>query len=51
MKDLFLANWSDILGDSKEPSYIDYEALLQSDDEYLCLESLFSDEDSWEFDS
>lgn len=38
--ELFLSNWSDILGEPKIDQYIDYEALIASDDEFLCLESL-----------
>lgn len=45
MPNLFLDNWSDIMGTrSENQDYIDYEALLQSDDEFLCLTSLI-DED------
>lgn len=48
MKDLYLANWCDVFGDSKRDEYIDYVALLASDDEFLCLESLLSDSDTFE---
>lgn len=41
--ELFLSNWGDILGESKKDQYIDYDALLASDDEFLCLESLIVD--------
>ena len=41
--ELFLSNWGDILGDSKKDQYIDYDALIASDDEFLCLESLIVD--------
>lgn len=41
--ELFLINWSDILGESKKDQYLDYDALLASDDEFLCLESLIVD--------
>jgi len=43
MANLFLSNWSDILGDSGNDQYLDYDALIQSDDEFLCLESLMLD--------
>ena len=36
---LFLANWSD-LNESESQCYIDYETLINSDDEYLCLSSM-----------
>ena len=36
---LFLANWSD-LNESESQQYIDYETLINSDDEYLCLSSM-----------
>jgi hypothetical protein len=36
---LFLANWSDIT-EIENQNYIDYEALLASDDEFLALCSL-----------
>lgn len=36
---LFLANWSD-LNASESQTYIDYETLINSDDEFLCLSSL-----------
>lgn len=39
--ELFLSNWSDILGESNEEKIIDYNTLLASDDEYLILESIF----------
>lgn len=39
--DLFLTNWADIIGETEETNYIDYDALLQSDDEFLILSSLF----------
>lgn len=41
--DLFLSNWSDLGLVKPEPDYIDYDALLASDDEFLCLESLIVD--------
>lgn len=41
--ELFLSNWGDILGESKKDQYIDYDALIASDDEFLCLESLILD--------
>lgn len=43
MPDLFLSNWSDFGFVNQEPDYIDYDALLASDDEFLCLESLIVD--------
>lgn len=49
MNNLFLTHWSDIHGESKEDDYIDYEALLQSDDEFLCFESLILDQE-FDFD-
>jgi len=39
---LFLANWAD-LNATESQQYIDYEALINSDDEFLCLESLLLD--------
>jgi len=36
---LFLANWSD-LNANESQDYIDYETLINSDDEYLCLSSM-----------
>lgn len=36
---LFLANWAD-LNESESQQYIDYETLINSDDEFLCLCSL-----------
>jgi len=46
--ELFLSNWSDVLGESQEKTYIDYEALLTSDDEFLILTSIFEDGESYE---
>jgi hypothetical protein len=46
MKDLFLAAWSDV-SESECQEYIDYEALINSDDEFLCLCSLDLDA-SWQ---
>ena len=44
MNRLFLDNWSDILGESNEDQrFLDYEALLQSDDEFLILTSLLDE--------
>lgn len=45
--ELFLSNWGDILGESRKDVYIDYDALLQSDDEFLCLESLIIDAETF----
>ena len=36
---LFLANWAD-LDATESQQYIDYETLINSDDEYLCLSSM-----------
>ena len=36
---LFLANWAD-LDATESQCYIDYETLINSDDEYLCLSSM-----------
>ena len=41
--ELFLSNWGDILGESKKDQYLDYDSLIASDDEFLCLESLIVD--------
>jgi len=41
MTQLFLVNWSDINSNEKQ-DYLDYESLINSDDEYLCLSSLDS---------
>ena len=41
--ELFLSNWGDILDESKKDQYIDYDALIASDDEFLYLESLIVD--------
>jgi len=38
----FLKSWSDVQ-ESEDQQYIDYEALINSDDEFLCLESLALD--------
>lgn len=38
---LFLVNWSDI-NETENQDYLDYEALVSSDDEFLCLSSLES---------
>lgn len=41
--ELFLSSWADINGDlNTKDEYIDYDALIESDDEYLCLSSLFA---------
>lgn len=45
--ELFLSNWGDILGESKNDQYIDYDALIASDDEFLCLESLILDAETF----
>lgn len=45
--ELFLSNWGDILGESKIDQYIDYDALISSDDEFLCLESLIVDSEDF----
>lgn len=43
MPNLILANWSDIFETRNEnQDYLDYEALINSDDEYLCLSSVYS---------
>lgn len=47
MTDLFLSNWSDFGLVKQEPDYIDYDALLASDDEFLCLESLVTDAETF----
>lgn len=46
---LFLENWSDVMGETERDDYLDYNALIESDDEFLCLESLFLDNDFAEF--
>ena len=40
---LFLSNWSDVLGSSQDQDYLDYESLLTSDDEFLILTSIFDE--------
>lgn len=48
MPTLFLENWSDIHGYRNEnQDYLDYEALLQSDDEFLCLTSFVDDDEAF----
>lgn len=43
MKALYLSNWSDIIETRNEnQDYLDYEALINSDDEYLCLSSIYA---------
>ena len=44
MPSLYLANWSDVLGEPVRDDYIDYQALLGSDDEFLVLESLLPED-------
>lgn len=39
MTSLFLANWAD-LDAAESQQYIDYETLINSDDEFLCLSSM-----------
>ena len=46
---LFLANWAD-LNESENQCYIDYETLINSDDEFLCLSSLDLDTEWQEYD-
>lgn len=46
---LFLANWAD-LNASESQTYIDYETLINSDDEFLCLCSLDLDTEWQEHD-
>lgn len=48
---LFLNNWADLLGEEKRDDYLDYNALLQSDEEFLELSSLYynADESDFEF--
>lgn len=44
MNNMMLKNWSDYCNmehDAKE-SYISYDDLIDSDDDYLCLDSLFN---------
>lgn len=50
MTQLFLSNWSDILGTSAKSGYLDYEALVSSDDEYLCLSSIYASNEA-DYDS
>lgn len=46
--ELFLSNWSDVLGEKQDEPILDYEALLASDDEFLILTSVFGDEEIYE---
>lgn len=39
MPRLFLMHWTDI-NETEKQEYIDYEMLINSDDEYLCLSSM-----------
>lgn len=48
MTSLFLAHWADI-STTESQAFIDYETLINSDDEYLCLSSLDLDTD-WQCD-
>lgn len=47
MPDLFLANWVDFGFTKNEPDYIDYDSLIESDDEFLCIESLIVDSEDF----
>lgn len=42
----FLANWSD-LTETENRDYLSYEALIESDDEWLAIESLGFDCDTY----
>lgn len=47
MTNCFLASWADI-SEAENQAYIDYETLINSDDEYLILESFFDDGDLYD---
>lgn len=42
MTNCFLASWSDIT-ETENQEYIDYDTLINSDEDYLLLESIFGD--------
>lgn len=51
MTQLFLVNWSDVIGNSNQrDDYLDYEALVSSDDEFLCLSSIYGSDEA-DYDS